>query len=101
MIAGFDVCHDTASKGKSFGALVASLDKPLTKYFSAVSSHSTGEELSNDLSVNMIKALHKYKTYNQGNLPQRIVIYRDGVGDGQLPYVFNHEVELLKVRCVS
>jgi aubergine-like protein len=34
--------------------------------------------------------------YNGGALPQRIVIYRDGVGEGQIPHVYKHEVELLK-----
>lgn len=27
-----------------------------------------------------------------GTLPGRIFIYRDGVGDGQIPYVHTHEV---------
>jgi aubergine-like protein len=44
------------------------------------------------------EALHKYKEYNGGALPQRIVIYRDGVGEGQIPYVYKHEVEILKER---
>jgi aubergine-like protein len=42
------------------------------------------------------EALHKYKYFNGGALPQRIVIYRDGVGEGEIPYVYKHEVELLK-----
>ncbi|KOB79156.1 Piwi-like protein, partial [Operophtera brumata] len=35
MVIGFDVCHDTRSKEKSFGAFVASLDKNMTQYYSA------------------------------------------------------------------
>jgi hypothetical protein len=35
--------------------------------------------------------------HNQGCLPKRIVIYRDGVGDGQIAYVYHHEVALIKV----
>ncbi|XP_023290765.1 piwi-like protein Siwi isoform X2 [Orussus abietinus] len=97
MVVGFDVCHDTSSKQRDFGAMVASLDKSFCRYFSAVSAHSTGEELSNDLSVNLCKALHVYREYNNA-LPQRIVIYRDGVGEGQIPYVFEHEVEQLKQK---
>lgn len=27
-----------------------------------------------------------------GCLPERIIVYRDGVGDGQLPAVVEHEV---------
>lgn len=46
----------------------------------------------------MVKALHAYKLRNNNALPQRIVIYRDGVGEGQIPYVYEHEVEQLKHR---
>lgn len=30
-----------------------------------------------------------------GTLPSRIIVYRDGVGDGQLPAVVEHEVPQL------
>jgi aubergine-like protein len=53
MVVGYDVCHDTSSKGRSFGAMVASLDRSFSRYFSAVSHHSTGEELSNDIALNL------------------------------------------------
>ncbi|XP_046396962.1 piwi-like protein Siwi isoform X2 [Ischnura elegans] len=98
MVIGFDVYHDTSQKGTSIGALVSSLDKQLSRYYSSVSFHRTGEELSNELPINVIKALHKYRNYNGGNLPRKIVLYRDGVGEGQITYVFQHEVELLKQR---
>ncbi|XP_076233645.1 aubergine isoform X2 [Calliopsis andreniformis] len=97
MVVGFDVCHDTNDKGRDFGAMVASLDRSLTRYFSAVSSHSTGEELSNEFSMNMVKAVQTFKRVNN-ILPSHIVIYRDGVGEGQLPYVFEHEVEQVKQK---
>ncbi|KAG8325295.1 hypothetical protein J6590_071085 [Homalodisca vitripennis] len=91
-VVGFDVCHDARSKGKSYGDIVASLNEAMTHYFSAVSHHTTGEESSNDLALNVVKALHCYKRHNK-TLPSHIVIYRDGVGDGQIPYVFSHEVQ--------
>lgn len=34
----------------------------------------------------VMKALNKYKEHNKTN-PQRIIVYRDGVGDGQIEYV--------------
>jgi aubergine-like protein len=43
------------------------------------------------------EALYKYRKHNQNRLPQRIVIYRDGVGEGQIPYVYEHEVDKIKV----
>lgn len=33
---------------------------------------------------------------NNGQIPGWIIIYRDGVGDGQLSYVYNHEVERIE-----
>jgi len=44
-----------------------------------------------------IEALSKFREHNQGRLPQRIVIYRDGVGEGQIAHVYHHEVALIKV----
>jgi aubergine-like protein len=44
-----------------------------------------------------VGALSKFMEHNQGSLPKRIVIYRDGVGDGQLAYVHQHEVALIQV----
>ncbi|OXU31859.1 hypothetical protein TSAR_014087, partial [Trichomalopsis sarcophagae] len=97
MVVGFDVCHDKNDRSKDVGAMVASLDPCFGRYFSAVSSHSSGEELSNDLSVNLCKALDQYKYYNEA-LPNRIVIYRDGVGEGQVPFVVSHEVQQVKSK---
>ncbi|XP_066593519.1 piwi-like protein Siwi [Prorops nasuta] len=91
MVIGFDVCHDTSSKDKDFGALVASLNKSQTSYYSAINAHKNGEELSDFFSANVGKAVAKYREVN-GRLPLKIIIYRDGVGEGQIPYVYEHEV---------
>ena len=37
-------------------------------------------------------ALNKYHEINH-SLPEKIIVYRDGVGDGQLDAVAGHEVE--------
>ncbi|XP_073981992.1 piwi-like protein Siwi isoform X3 [Rhodnius prolixus] len=96
MVVGYDVCHDTTNKGRSFGAMVASLNRNLSRYYSSATPHTSGEELSNDLSINIVKAAMKYRKYNDNALPSCIVIYRDGVGEGQIPFVYNHEVRLIK-----
>lgn len=96
MVVGFDVFHDTKNRAVSYGALVASMDlRESCKYFSAVSAHQNGEELSNELTLNFTKALKEYRL-EHGSLPTRIIIYRDGVGEGQLHYVVQHELEHLK-----
>lgn len=57
MVVGFDVCHDTRNKGNSYGAVVASLNKPFSRYFSAVAAHTSGEELSNYLTADIVSEL--------------------------------------------
>lgn len=92
MVVGFDVCHDTSDKNKSFGAMVASLDKAMSRYFSSVTPHSSGQELSTNLALSMTQAVSKFREVNGGALPSRILMYRDGVGEGQIPFVFTTEV---------
>lgn len=99
MTVGFDVSHDTTDRSKSYGALVACMDMMQgVNYFSAVSAHRNGEELSNDLCLNMTKALQEYRHTSNGALPKKICIYRDGVGEGQTQYVLEYEVKLLREK---
>ncbi|XP_012529019.2 piwi-like protein Siwi [Monomorium pharaonis] len=97
MAIGFDVCHDTTLKDKDFGATVATVDRYMTKYFSAVNAHTNGEELSNELSDNICRAVQAYNSVNK-NFPERIVIYRDGVGEGQVPQVLEQEVGQIRKK---
>lgn len=53
MVIGFDVCHDSIDKSQSYGGLVASLNPTFSRYFSYVSQHKRGEELSNDFAFNV------------------------------------------------
>lgn len=91
MIVGYDVCHDTNDRSKSFGAMVATLDKGMTQYYSAVTAHKNGEELSNEFAINILNAARRYRELNSA-LPDSIFIFRDGVGEGQIHFVFEHEV---------
>ncbi|KAI5642706.1 piwi domain-containing protein [Phthorimaea operculella] len=100
MVIGYDVCHDTRLKDKSFGAFVATLDRQMTHYYSTVNAHTSGEELSAHMGINIATAVRKYRERNNV-LPGRIFIYRDGVGDGQIPYVHSHEVEEIKKQLES
>lgn len=43
-----------------------------------------------------LEALAKYK-FKNGTLPTSLVIYRDGVGEGQISQVHKIEVQLCKV----
>lgn len=86
LIVGFSVTHDTNDKRNSYGAMVASLNPKDTGgyFFSTVLKHYGGEQLSNQFGGSITTAIRKYTDWNDGALPKRILIYRDGVGDGQV-----------------
>lgn len=101
MFLGFDVCHDTRDRSRSYGALVATMDlksqntaRP-SRFFSCVTPHTNGEELSNNLPISVIKALKQYQEIH-GILPDRLLFYRDGVGEGQTNFVYEHELSHLR-----
>merc|ERR1712142_731369 len=79
MVIGYDTYHDTLSKGRSVGAVVASLNDSMTKYVSIANIHTNcDQELHDNLCPAIVTALRKYNDVN-GRLPVRIIIYRDGV----------------------
>lgn len=94
MVIGIDTYHDSAKKGRSVGAFIASMNNNLTRYYSRCAFQSTHEELQNALKVCMQGALRNYHQIN-GALPEKIIVYRDGVGDGQLEAVHKHEINQL------
>jgi aubergine len=95
MACGFDVTHDTKNKKKSYGAFIASMDlKEKVEFYSGVSAHLEGNEIAGNIELHMYAALKTYKD-THGVLPERIVFYRDGVGDGQIQSV--HELEIARL----
>lgn len=87
---GYDVSYDTKDKKICFGALVATLDQHQSIFFSVVSQHNDGEQLSKTFNVNVMQAIKEYTKVN-GAAPTKVLIYRDGVGDGQIRHVLDHE----------
>lgn len=94
MAIGFDVCRDATTKGKNYLAMVATVDQRLTRYFSLIDLYEGHENLGDQLCASIHKAVMAYKNYNNA-LPMRIIIYRDGVSDGQLRQVYENEVQKL------
>lgn len=96
MTIGFDVCHDVKDKRRAFGAMVATMDlTQSTQIFSTVTAHTNDEELSNEFSLSVVKAINEFRELHSA-LPSRICIYRDGVGDGQIKFVQEHEISNIR-----
>ncbi|RLU18053.1 hypothetical protein DMN91_010295 [Ooceraea biroi] len=97
MAIGFDICHDTNTKGKDYVAMVATVNQQLTQYFSSISMYHNIEERAEQICVGVAKAVQIYRSLNKA-LPMYLVIYRDGVSEGEIPQVFENEVECLKKK---
>ncbi|MBO8666397.1 hypothetical protein INO76_15320, partial [Staphylococcus aureus] len=71
---------------------VASMDKTFTEWYSvAAMQRSTHQELMKSMQDAFHKVVTQFKLKN-GLLPEKIIIYRDGVSDGDLKQV--EEIEL-------
>lgn len=98
MICGIDTYHEVAKKSKSVSAFVASLNQGYTRWYSKAIIQNRNEELVHGLVVSLQKSLEAYRNMNNV-LPDRIIIYRDGVGDGQLKMCEDYELAQLKDAC--
>ena len=100
MVIGIDVNHDTsrAHGRRSVAGFCASTNDLFTKYYSETSFQGVGQELVDGLKSFMSRALQEYNRVNS-TLPAWIFIFRDGVGDGMLPAVLEHEVTQITAVC--
>ncbi|XP_040898052.1 piwi-like protein 2 [Toxotes jaculatrix] len=97
MVVGVDVHHDTSKAHRSVMGFVASVNSSLTRWYSRVTFQTPTEELINGFRVCLLAALQKYYEVNH-NLPEKIVVYRDGVSDSQLTMVEQYEIPQL-IKC--
>lgn len=100
MTIGIDVSRDNKERNVSWGALVASMDlKSIEResFFSCVSRYAKNDEFSTQLAIDITKAITAYEAHHK-SYPEKIVIYRDGVGDGQLEFVYQTELAQIRNR---
>ena len=94
MVCGIDVYHDPSSRGNSVAAFVASLNRFASRWYSKAIMQHVHQEVIDGLKHCFTESIKKYYEVNNA-LPERIIIYRDGVGDGQLNHVREHEIPQL------
>uniref|UniRef100_A0A8C6ZLD4 Piwi-like protein 1 n=1 Tax=Nothoprocta perdicaria TaxID=30464 RepID=A0A8C6ZLD4_NOTPE len=94
MVVGIDCYHDTVSGKRSIAGFVANLNQGMTRWFSRCVLQDRGQELVDGLKACLQTALRDWFKWNK-YLPSRVMVYRDGVGDGQLKTLVNYEVPQL------
>lgn len=117
MVVGYDSYHDSSQKGRSVGGICCSMNASLTKYYSRVTFQTSHQEMVDGFQSNLTGNLLVYmklalslrpfilmsisaslKRYHElnGQLPDRIFVFRDGVGEGQLQAIRDFELQQLQ-----
>ncbi|EGO01021.1 hypothetical protein SERLA73DRAFT_167206 [Serpula lacrymans var. lacrymans S7.3] len=99
MIVGMDVTHPGPGSVKgtpSIAAVVASVDSHYAQYPASMELQETKKEMITNLAQMMVERLTLWKSRNGNKLPERVLVYRDGVSEGQFPIVRIDELPEIK-----
>lgn len=106
MILGADVAHPGASgstcgTSQSVAAVVGCLDLASARYAEEFSFQRERVEEIQELKGMVHRLLLRFKAGNEGALPARILLYRDGVGESQFEQVLRSELPQIREACQS
>uniref|UniRef100_A0A1I7TGW4 Protein argonaute-1 n=2 Tax=Caenorhabditis tropicalis TaxID=1561998 RepID=A0A1I7TGW4_9PELO len=98
---GADITHPPAgdSRKPSVAAVVGSMDAHPSKYSATVRVQPNRKEIILDL-ASMVQELLLQFYHNTGFKPARIVLYRDGVSEGQFFNVLQYELRAIREACM-
>lgn len=103
MVLGIDVTHpsaDSSSNAPSVASMVATVDRVLGQWPAALRVQKGREEMVADLGGMLKSRLLLWKAKNKV-LPENLLVYRDGVSEGQYDLVLNEELPLLRDACAE
>lgn len=103
MVIGIDVTHPSPGSGAnalSVAAMVASSDKYLAQWPAEIRINPARQEKVESLH-SMLRAHLMYWKEKHGSFPEKLLIYRDGVSDGQYQMVLDEELPNLRRACHS
>ncbi|KAI9893497.1 MAG: hypothetical protein M1814_006794 [Vezdaea aestivalis] len=100
MVMGMDVTHPAPGSERStpsIAAVVASVDPDFTLYPASVMAHQGRVEVipTAHLTQMVVERLQYYQQMNK-QLPTQIIVYRDGVSEGQYPQVLALELPCIR-----
>ncbi|PPQ70160.1 hypothetical protein CVT24_003887 [Panaeolus cyanescens] len=98
MMVGIDVTHPgpgSVSGTPSIAAVVASTDPDFAQFPASLRMQKSKQEMVAELDEMMMERLKLFQARN-GFLPTRIIVYRDGVSEGQFSIVIDDELRKIK-----
>ncbi|KDQ50202.1 hypothetical protein JAAARDRAFT_63333 [Jaapia argillacea MUCL 33604] len=99
MLVGMDVTHPgpgSVAGTPSVAAVVASVENMFAQYPASLAIQESKKEMITDLTNLMVERLNAFKERNSNILPKRILVYRDGVSEGQFQTVVGDELPKIK-----
>lgn len=99
MFVGVDVTHPSpgsASNAPSIAGMVASVDRRLGQWPADLRIQESRKEMVSELGSMLKSRLHLWKSQGKHTtFPENILVYRDGVSEGQYATVLEVELPLL------
>lgn len=98
MVVGIDVTHPqpgAVSNAPSVAGIVASIDKQLGQWPADLRVQESRKEMVTDIGGMFKSRLQLWKKHNR-EYPENIIIYRDGVSEGQYQTVIQEELPQLR-----
>ena len=95
MVVGIDVTHPSPGSmvgTPSIAGVVASVDDKFAQWPASIRCQESRKEMVEDLDIMMKDRIHLWSASNNGRLPDKILIYRDGVSEGQYKIVLFEEL---------
>jgi eukaryotic translation initiation factor 2C len=101
MILGADVTHFPREGGKpSIAAMVGTVDNKLVKFVSTLRFQHHVTETLECVGEMVVDLIEQFRGQN-GILPTRLVMYRDGVASSQFPAILGTEFQQIKDACAE
>ncbi|KAJ1670039.1 hypothetical protein EV182_008459, partial [Spiromyces aspiralis] len=100
LILGADVSHPGPGMGHrpSTASVVGSINRDASRYHAMLCQQPPRTEIIGKMGEIVLTMLRRYYS-NTKEKPKRIVIYRDGVSEGQFQQVLDQELSAIKQAC--
>ncbi|KAG8980827.1 hypothetical protein FRB95_001180 [Tulasnella sp. JGI-2019a] len=101
LVMGADAAHPPpGTEGRpSYTAVIGSVDNLASKYVATSRAQQSKREIIEDMQEMTEEIIKQFQRVNQGKLPKKIIMYRDGVSEGQFQQVIDLEIPKIHDAC--
>lgn len=102
IILGADVTHPSGGGNRpSVAALVGSKDREAIQFTGSLRNMPPRQELMTSMGEQFAEVYTRWEQApeHRGHCAQAIIMFRDGVSEGQFEQVMEHELEAIRIKC--